>query len=102
MTVFVSEWGTCESSGAGITDTATSALFLKTMKQHVSKNDTVSISWCNFSYGDKEESASALKPNSCQNGLWNNITAEGYFVKYWIKNNKAPSTPIVVNDLQTK
>jgi len=88
--VFVSEWGTCESSGLGMNDTATCSLFLKTMKQHVSKNDTVTISWCNFSYGDKDESTSALKPTSCANGLWNNTTAEGDFVKYWLINNKAP------------
>jgi hypothetical protein len=60
------------------------------MKQHISNNDTVSISWCNFSYGDKDESASALKPNSCTGGLWNNTTAEGSFVQYWITHNKAP------------
>ena len=64
--------------------------FLKTMKQHVLDKDTVSISWCNFSYGDKEESTSALKPFSCKNGLWNNTTQQGNFIKYWIKYNKAP------------
>ncbi len=89
--VFVSEWGTCESSGLGINDTATSSVFLITMKQHVKDNDTVSLSWCNFSYGDKDESTSALKPYSCMNGLWNNTTTEGDFVKYWLKNNTAPT-----------
>ena len=88
--VFVSEWGTCESNGVGVNDTASSNIFLKTMKQHISKNDTVSISWCNFSYGDKEESTSALKPNSCKNSLWNNTTFDGDFIKCWIINNKAP------------
>ncbi len=89
--VFVSEWGTCESSGLGINDTAASSLFLRTMKHHATMNDTVSISWCNFSYGDKDESTSALKPNSCSKGLWNNTTQEGEFIKYWLINNSAPT-----------
>jgi hypothetical protein len=88
--VFVSEWGTCESSGMGILDTATSSRFLSTMRKHVSNGDTVSISWCNFSYGDKAESTSALKPLSCADGLWNNTTGGGDFIKHWIMYNSAP------------
>jgi aryl-phospho-beta-D-glucosidase BglC (GH1 family) len=88
--VFVSEWGTCESSGMGMNDTAVSSMFLETMKQHVADEDTVSISWCNFSYGDKKESTSALLPLSCKNGLWNNTTPEGDFIKYWLIHNSAP------------
>jgi endoglucanase len=88
--VFVSEWGTCESSGTGNLDLNTSSIFLNTMKQHVLDKDTVTISWCNFSYGDKAESTSALKPHSCADGLWDNTTPGGDFIKYWIKNNQAP------------
>lgn len=90
LPIFVSEWGTCESTGAGIIDTAASSLFLTAMKRHVSNGDTVSISWCNFSYGDKDESASFLQPNSCINGLWDNTTPAGSFVKYWLQHQKAP------------
>jgi len=64
-------------------------MFLRTMKLDILNTDKVTVSWCNFSYGDKEESTSALKPYSCKNGLWNNTTPEGEFIKYWIKNNKA-------------
>ena len=88
--VFVSEWGTCESSGMGNLDLTTSSSFLNTMRQHVLDKDTVTISWCNFSYGDKAESTSALKPFSCADGLWDNTTLGGDFIKYWIKNNQAP------------
>ena len=88
--VFVSEWGTCESSGIGNLDFTTSSLFLNSMKQHIQDKDTVIVSWCNFSYGDKAESTSALKPISCSNGLWNNTSAGGDFIKYWLINNKAP------------
>jgi len=88
--VFVTEWGTCESSGAGGIDTATSNLFIRAMNRHVSNKDTVYISWCNFSYGDKNESASSLVPNSCDNKLWNNTTTDGDFIKYWLIHKKAP------------
>jgi sugar lactone lactonase YvrE len=88
--VFVSEWGTCESSGMGNLDLNTSSRFLNTMRQHVLDKDTVTISWCNFSYGDKAESTSALKPHSCADGIWDNTTPGGDFIKYWIKYNAAP------------
>jgi aryl-phospho-beta-D-glucosidase BglC (GH1 family) len=87
--VFVSEWGTCESSGMGNLDLDTSSKFLNTMKQDILNRDTVSVSWCNFSYGDKAESTSALKPRSCADGLWDNRTPGGDFIKYWIKNNRS-------------
>jgi len=94
--VFVSEWGTCESSGLGSFDFNTSNRFLNTMRQDVFDKDTVTISWCNFSYGDKEESTSALKPFSCKNGLWSNTTPQGDFIKYWIKNNKSPASNSII------
>ncbi len=90
LPVFVSEWGVCESSGMGSIDTASSSVFLTTMKQHVLDTDTVSVSWCNFSYGDKDESTSVLQPQSCGKGLWNNTTKQGDFVKYWLIHNTAP------------
>ncbi|MFZ4620236.1 MAG: glycoside hydrolase family 5 protein [Bacteroidota bacterium] len=93
--VFVSEWGTCESNGAGTADTASSSLFLRTMTCDVRGADTVSVSWCNFSFGDKDETASSLKPNSCRNGLWNNTTPEGEFIKYWMVHNSAPNSTIM-------
>ncbi len=78
-------------------DTATSSMFLRTMKHDILNKDTVTISWCNFSYGDKEESTSALKPGSCKNALWNNTTPQGEYIKYWIKNNNAPGDSILFN-----
>lgn len=96
--VFVSEWGTCESSGMGNLDLETSSKFLNTMKQHILDKDTVSISWCNFSYGDKAESTSVLKPRSCADGLWDNTTPGGDFIKYWIKYNNAPEINLKKNE----
>jgi aryl-phospho-beta-D-glucosidase BglC (GH1 family) len=79
--VFVSEWGPCESSGDGNINFNATEKYLNAMKQHISNGDTVSISWCNFSYGDKKEAASALKPQSCDLKLWNNMTPTGLFVR---------------------
>ena len=94
--VFVSEWGTCASDGNGSVDTYTSNLFLNAFKQDISSDkDTVMLSWCNFSYGDKAETASSLKPGSCRSLLWDNTTADGNFVKYWLINNTAPPLPVV-------
>jgi len=55
------------------------------MAEHIQGTDTVSISWCNFSYGDKKEAASALKPQSCTKKLWENMTPTGLFVRDWLK-----------------
>jgi len=80
-----------------------SNLYLKTMNQHVKNKDTVSISWCNFSYADKNETASALKPGSCYSGLWNNTTQSGEYIKYWIIKGEAPIVPVtLVSEIDSK
>jgi len=83
--IFVSEWGVCESSGHGNINFETSDKYLDAMAEHIQGTDTVSISWCNFSYGDKKEAASALKPQSCTKKLWENMTPTGLFVRDWLK-----------------
>jgi aryl-phospho-beta-D-glucosidase BglC (GH1 family) len=79
--IFVSEWGPCESSGDGNINFNSAEQYLTIMKQHVLNGDTVSISWCNFSYGDKKEAASVLKPFSCDQKSWNNMSPTGLFVR---------------------
>lgn len=79
--VFTSEWGACESSGNGNVNFNVSKLYIDAMRQHILKGDTVTISWCNFSYSDVNETASSLKPNSCNKKLWNNMTPTGFFVR---------------------
>jgi len=82
--VFTSEWGPCENTGNGNVNFNTTGQYLDAMAQHVLNGDTVSISWCNFSYSDKKEAASALKPNSCNHKLWDNMTPIGLFVRDYL------------------
>ena len=82
--VFVTEWGPCESSGDGNINFTYTEQYLDAMQQHVLNGDTVRISWCNFSYGDKKEAASVLKPFSCDKKLWNNMTPTGLFVRDYL------------------
>ena len=83
--VFISEWGVCESNGNGKLDENTSAEYLKAMKKHIYKGDTVTTSWCLFSFGDKNETSSVLKPNSCKAKQWENMTPTGEFIIRWFK-----------------
>lgn len=82
--VFVTEWGVCENTGNGNINFESSEKYLQSMQQHILHGDTVSISWCNFSYGDKREAASALKPNSCKLRLWKNMSPSGFFIREWL------------------
>lgn len=86
--VFVTEWGVCEASGNGNINFDISEKYINTMAQHVSNGDTVQISWCNFSFGDKKEAASVLKPNSCKLQQWENMTPTGLFVRDCLKSGK--------------
>jgi endoglucanase len=79
--VFTSEWGACESSGNGNVNFNVSRSYIDAMRQHVLDGDTITISWCNFSYSDVDETASSLKPNSCSKKQWNNMTPTGFFIR---------------------
>jgi len=84
--VFVTEWGPCESSGDGNINFDATEQYLNAMQKHGLNGDTVSVSWCNFSYGDKKEAASVLKPFSCDKKQWDNMTPTGLFVRdYMLK-----------------
>ena len=83
--VFTTEWGLCENTGNGNVNFNTAELYLDAMKQHVSNNDTISVSWCLFSYSDVKETASVLKPQSCKNKLWNNMTPTGFFIRDYLQ-----------------
>lgn len=79
--VFASEWGVCENTGNGNINFEKSDMFVNAMKQHIANNDTISISWCNFSFGDKKEAASCLQPESCKQKKWTNITPPGFYIR---------------------
>lgn len=61
--LFVTEYGTCESSGDGVLDYAESNKWYDFM-------DEYKLSWCNWSLADKDETASALKSGASAAGGW--------------------------------
>jgi endoglucanase len=76
ITLFVSEWGSPDASGAGSVDAAETQVWLDFLK-------TRQISWCNWSLFDKPEAASALKPGASATGPWPDsmLTQSGLLVK---------------------
>lgn len=74
--LFVSEYGTCESSGDGVIDYAETAKWFEFLEEN-------KISYCNWSIADKVEAASALTPGSSESGGWSEdqITASGKLVR---------------------
>jgi endoglucanase len=75
LVLFVTEWGTCDSSGNGGLDLAESQLWVDFMNQH-------GLSWCNFALNDKAETASALQPRTTADGPphADDLTPSGTFV----------------------
>jgi len=76
IALFVTEFGTCESSGTGVLDsneTKTWLTFLGANK----------ISWCNWAIEDKVETAVALKAGSSGTGYWpiSSLTASGLIIR---------------------
>lgn len=77
--VFASEWGACEYTGNGDLNFENSQQFVDVMNEHVLDGDTVSVSWCMFSFSDVKEAASTLKPGSCKEGTWEKMTPTGFY-----------------------
>ncbi|MCX6181666.1 MAG: cellulase family glycosylhydrolase [Bacteroidetes bacterium] len=73
--IFASEWGLSEESGDGNVDLASAQNFADVLG---GKNDAqIKVSWCTWSFADKDESSALLKPFSCANATWNNRTTAG-------------------------
>lgn len=76
MALFVTEWGTCTSTGNGALDPGETSTWMSFLSQN-------SISWANWSLNDKAESCSALTPTAGTSGPWtgSKLTASGALVK---------------------
>ncbi|HEY2733988.1 MAG TPA: glycoside hydrolase family 5 protein [Polyangiales bacterium] len=76
LALFVTEWGTCESTGDGMLDPSETKLWLDFLNQN-------QISWANWSLNDKAESCSALTPTAGTKGPWSGsaLTMSGMLVK---------------------
>ena len=73
--IFVSEFGTCGSTGSGSIDVPETIKWFKWM------NDN-NLSWVNWNFADKAESSCLLKPNSCEEQNWDNYTESGRIIKW--------------------
>ncbi|MCA0228832.1 MAG: cellulase family glycosylhydrolase [Bacteroidetes bacterium] len=94
--LFVSEWGTSNYSGNGGNDYTNAQNWVSFMGGNNSSG--MKISWCNWSYCDKDESSAALLPGVCGANGWNNTSTSGTWVKDKILNpadNFGPPTPFV-------
>jgi hypothetical protein len=87
--LFVTEFGTCDGSGNGGYDAVSSNTWLDIFEGQ--NPSGVKISWCNWSFSDKAETASALVPGSCASSSWGNATTPGILVRSRMLN------PIVCN-----
>ena len=63
VALFVTEFGTCESSGTGILDSVEVDTWMKFMSDN-------QLSWCNWSIADKSETSAALIPGASGSGGW--------------------------------
>ena len=76
VALFVSEFGTCESTGSGVLDYEEMNTWFAFMEEN-------NLSWCNWSIADKVETSAALKPGASGNGGWSDlqITDSGKLIK---------------------
>lgn len=95
LPVFCSEYGVTEASGAGKMDfDHTDEWLLMFMGNNAGHQK---VSFCNWSYSDKDEQSAALQPLSCRKGQWDNATASGDYVRRVLNvvNNGAQDTSVL-------
>lgn len=82
IALFVTEWGTSQSSGTG-------GVFVEKAQEWLDWMDANKISWCNWSLCSKGETSAALNPGSNVEGPWNDseLSASGRWVKSKIIGN---------------
>ena len=80
VALFVTEYGTCDASGAGSVDAASTKEWMDFLKQN-------KLSHCNWAINDKAEAASALVPGTNPSAAWsdNFLTTSGRLVKGYIQ-----------------
>lgn len=83
--LFITEWGSCESTGNGKIDRASTEEWARWMREN-------QLSHCNWSLCDKEESASVLKPGAYVKGKWggDQLTPSGIMVREMVREWNRP------------
>lgn len=78
--LFITEWGTCEASGAGPIDEASVQAWLDFMREH-------QLSHCNWAVYDKKETAALVLPTAASEGGWSDadLTPSGRYVRNLVR-----------------
>ena len=83
--LMVTEFGDCDASGNGKFDIPHTEDWFKFMDQY-------KLSWCNWSVADKDETASALKPDAPGTGGWKEgqLTESGIYIRNELLKKNTP------------
>jgi endoglucanase len=81
LPLFVTEWGTCDASGAGPVDVASTKTWMEFMRHW-------QLSHCNWAIYDKRETAAIIVPGAPVQGGWtaNDLTESGRLARDWVRN----------------
>lgn len=79
LPVFCSEFGSVEAHGGGDPDFNRTDKWLLMLSGNNAGNQKVSF--CNWSFSDKDETSAALVPGACAKGDWNATTPSGAYMK---------------------
>lgn len=77
--LFVTEWGTSDASGNNNFSEAETRSWIDIFSGNNDEGTT--ISWCNWSFADKDETSAALAPGACSFSGWNRTSESGTLVK---------------------
>lgn len=85
--LFVTEWGTCDASGAGGFDVASTAEWMAFMRER-------KLSHCNWAIYDKTETAAIIVPGASTSGGWTDrdLTESGRLARQWVRGWSASSS----------
>jgi len=80
LPLFVTEWGTCEASGAGSVDAASTKAWMDFMREW-------KLSHCNWGVFAKAETAAIIPPGAAVNGGWavNELSESGRLAREWVR-----------------
>jgi len=80
LPLFVTEWGTCDASGAGGVDVASTKTWMDFMRQW-------QLSHCNWGLYDKAETAAIIPPGASTQGGWTakQLTESGRLARDWVQ-----------------
>jgi endoglucanase len=88
VAIMVTEFGTSEASGNGVLDQVETRKWFDFMEAN-------SISWCNWSVADKDETSAALRPGAPANGGWTDaqISPSGLLIRAEMRAKNSVKTP---------